>query len=123
MRRDILYFAAMAAAFVVFHRLNGYAKNNTWIYQVYAIMLVVLVVGISMKIEFSSPFLDFLGKHIFSFYMLQRLPMMVLNNKGIYAEDNVAFFILSFLLTCVIALAFDCLLSKLDTLIFHKHAN
>lgn len=121
MRRDILFFAALAVAFAVYHRLAGYVNKSTWIYQLYAMLFMILLVGISMKIEFSSPFLDFLGKHVFSIYILQRIPMMIMNNMGIYAEDNVTFFILSFLLTCILALAFDSFTKKFDALIFRNN--
>ncbi len=120
MRNDILYCAAIAFAFMAYHWLSGRTGKSTWIYQIYALFFVILVVGITMKISFNNAFLDFLGSHIFSIYILQRIPMMILNWKGIYKNDNASFFLLSFVLTCILALAYDFCMNKLDGLIFAK---
>lgn len=124
MRKDILYCAAVALAFMAYHWLSGRIGKSTWVYQLYAMFFVILLVGASMKISFQNAFLDFLGRHVFSIYILQRIPMMILNWKGIYKKDNVSFFLLSFILTCILALAFDTFMKKLDVLIFcRKQSN
>lgn len=120
MQNDILYCAAMAFAFMAYHWLSGRTGKSTWIYQIYALFFVILVVGVAMKISYCNAFLDFLGSHIFSIYILQRIPMMILNWKGIYKNDNASFFLLSFVLTCILALAYDFCMNKLDGLIFAK---
>lgn len=120
MRNDIVYCLALAAAFAAWHWVGVRAKWNDWAYQLKAVLFVVLLVGVSMKLCLDNAFLQFLGKHTFSIYILQRLPMRFLSSKGVYAEDNVALFIVCFLLTCAIAIVFDSTMQKMDRLLFFR---
>lgn len=120
MRSDLLYFAALAFVFVVYRWISHRIGVSSWVYQLYAMLFVILVALCSMKVSLDNGFLQFLGKHTFSIYILQRLPMWYLSQKGYYKGDTVAMFIISFLLTCVISLVFDWSMAKLDGFLFRN---
>ena len=59
------------------------------------------------KLVPDNPFLKFLGKHVFSIYILQRIPMMILAERGNIAAHPYSYFIITFAVTIVAALLFD----------------
>lgn len=120
MRNDLLYFIVLAAVFVAFRWVSHRVGVSSWVYQGYSMLFMILVSFLGMKINIDNGFLQFLGKHTFSIYILQRLPMWYFSQKGLYAGDPVAMFIVSFLLTCAISVAFDMAVAKLDTWIFRE---
>lgn len=120
MRNDIIYCLALVFFFMSHHWIGERSQWNDWAYQIYAMLFVVLLVGASMKVSLDNAILQFLGKHTFSIYILQRLPMWFLSSKGVYYDDNVSLFIISFLITCAMAVAFDSAMQKLDNHIFGK---
>lgn len=76
-----------------------------------------LLVLLTMKIKPGNSVLTFLGNHVFSIYILQRIPMMVLSRLG-FAAKPLQFLALSFACTVVIALLFDKITGKLDPYLF-----
>ncbi len=80
--------------------------------------LVMLVIGM-MKINIKSTVLDWFGEHIFSFFILQRIPMLFLMHFG-FADNNYAFIIFSFFGTVVMCMFYDEAMARLDKIIFKK---
>ena len=72
-----------------------------------------------MKINVSSSILDWFGEHIFSFFILQRIPMALLKFAGVN-KIPVAFIIIAFFSTVLLAMLFDTAMDKLDGKIFGK---
>ena len=120
MRNELLYFFVLAAVFVAYRWVSHRTGISIWVYQVYSMLFVILVSFVCMKVSIDNGFLQFLGKHTFSIYILQRLPMVYFSEKGLYAGDPVTMFIVSFLLTCFISVLFDEAMAKLDGLIFRE---
>lgn len=118
-RNDLLYCSVLLAVFYVFRHLERFHWVSSWIFQVYAMTFVMLVVGISMKMRLDNPFLQFLGKHTFGIYILQRLPMIFFTEKGMFVHNNATLFILCFLITCILAMLFDQLTERLDRVVFN----
>jgi hypothetical protein len=72
-----------------------------------------------MKINIRSSILDWFGEHIFSFFILQRIPMMIF----MYFKLNrnyALFVILSFFGTVFLSVLFDAAMDKLDSVLFKK---
>ncbi len=61
----------------------------------------------TMKVRFHSPILAFFGKHVFSIYMLQRIPMILLSHFGWVKETPIMSFTISLICTCLMAIIFD----------------
>lgn len=78
---------------------------------------MLIVVLVSMKIKVGNPALSMLGRHVFSVYILQHIPMTVFKRLGLI-NDNLNYFILCFAVTLLMAVAFDAVMKKLDAKLF-----
>lgn len=116
--KKILYYIAFAllAAMFVF----------TLIYSDYLYFRIIkntlfglIVIMLTMKIQVHNKILNFFGRHLFSIYIIQRLPMNTLERFGV-SSNPILFVILSFVITMCIAIPFDKLLGITDKLIFGK---
>lgn len=117
-RHDILYIGTLAAAFAVYsffssRRAQGFAFYSMWI-----ILFMALVVLLTIKIKIGNKILSFFGSHVFSIYILQRIPMIILSNLGLNTTNKYAFVIICFAVTVGIAVLFDRITDKLDKKIF-----
>lgn len=74
-------------------------------------VFVLIIVFLSMKIQSRSTLLAFLGKHVFSIYILQRLTLMLLRDL---IPNNAIYLLSSFLLTILFAYLFDNLFKFLE---------
>lgn len=74
--------------FLIFH----YFRGNILFYILHAICFVLCVNVASMFLHFHSPMLLWLGKHIFSIYILQRIPMIVGKAIGLHEEYTIIYF-------------------------------
>ena len=82
-------------------------------------MFIILLV--SMKLEVGNPVLSLFGKHVFSVYILQRIPMTIFKRLGL-VNNNLNYFILCFAATLLMAIVFDALMKKLDAKVFTPKA-
>lgn len=80
-------------------------KVNSLFFCLLSVVFAFLVVMITMKIRFRGSMVNFFGNHVFSMYMLQRIPLYIMkdscgNNIYVYACA-------SFVATVIMAVAFD----------------
>lgn len=114
MRNDLVYALAgllVLAAYAVSFRYRF--SKGIEAYTVWAVAFTLLVVLITMKITFYNAFLTWFGNHVFSVYILQRIPMMILSHLGLAQNHKYVFLIVSFIGTIVLAMLFDWLTGKL----------
>lgn len=120
MKNSITYYLSLAAALTAFillkYNLGGFRQLKT--YLLCCAFFAVCIILISMKIKFGNPFLNWLGKHSFSIYMLQRVPMIVLNESGLLDKHPELSFIITVAVTFVIAALFDRLTNLIDSKLF-----
>ncbi len=83
-------------------------------YTIWALFFVAVVVFITMKVSFRSKVLSWFGEHVFSVYILQRIPMILLNRCGLAAQNRYGFIIGVIVMTIFLAMIFDYLVGKLD---------
>ena len=81
--------------------------------------MVLLIVMITMKVRVGNNILDFFGSHIFSFFILQRIPMIILSETGVN-HTKYTFVVLSFAITICLATVFDKCMAKLDEKVYKK---
>lgn len=112
-KNDITYSLSLFVVFSLFVFSFGYIKNGVFFHSISSVLFVILLVIISAKIKFKNGFLSLMGSHVFSIYILQRIPMMIFSSFGINKNVYV-FLILSFLATIPLALIFDKLMLPLD---------
>ena len=97
-----LVLAGTLLVLVITYLLNS--KLNKLFYCVYAPAFALLVTVITVRIRGRSVVLGFLGKHVFSIYLLQRIPMGMFQNL---IGNKYIYFIVTFVITILISVAFD----------------
>ncbi len=89
-------------------------KTSIWTFHnVFYIFAVLLIVFITTNIYIKNGILEWFGSNLFSFYILQRLPMMYLKKVGL-SKDIYFYFLLSFILSVVLAYCFSKVTGYLD---------
>lgn len=120
MKNDYVYIvlgAIMAVLYWISFKNRNYGIKE---YSVWAGLFTLAVVMITMKISIKSTVLEWIGKRVFSIYILQRIPMIILTKTGFTQNSPYTFFVLAFLITLGIAVIFDYMVGKLDNVIV-KH--
>ncbi|MBP3389162.1 MAG: acyltransferase family protein, partial [Clostridia bacterium] len=92
-----------------------YVLRRTWgslvAYEISAVVFALLIVCVTAKVQIRNPFLAYCGKHLFSLFILQRLPMLALQNT-VVAENTYVYFIVCFVLTFGLAASFDFVIPR-----------
>ena len=65
------------------------------------------IVMITMKVKITNPVLEWFGNHVFSVYILQRIPMILLSRYGVADRHKYEFMIASIIVTVFLAEIFD----------------
>lgn len=78
-------------------------------YIVLAMLFALCVVSLTMKVKIGNRVLGFFGKHVFSIYILQRIPMMILQP---FISNIYLYFLVCFAVTVGMAVGFDYLFGK-----------
>lgn len=137
----LLYFVGMVL-YLVKDKIELLFKKHKWTYYAALFLLVavyivafkfrnysvlievvkhccfgVIFLLLTMKVSISNKFLEFCGKNLFSIFILQRIPMLVLAHFGI-TEYPVLFVAASILLTFLIAVPFTAAIGRLDKIVF-----
>ena len=120
MKNDYVYIVLGAIMAVLYwisfkNRIYGIKAYSVW-----ACLFTLAIVMITMKISIKSTVLEWIGKRVFSIYILQRIPMIILTKTGFTQNSPYTFFVLVFLITLGIAVIFDYMVGKLDNVIV-KH--
>ena len=76
-------------------------------YTAYAVMFIILLILITMKIRIKSRLLDWFGDHVFSVYILQRIPMIVLDYLGVLENHKYLYLVLCIVFTMILAVMFE----------------
>jgi len=118
MKNDIIYlivFAGLTTAYIYtyLHRDDRFIYYGLWSFA-----FTILTVFITMKVKFDSNILKWFGEHIFSVYILQRIPMTILDHFGVADRHKYIFLIVSLAVTCAMAALFDYLTGLLSKAIW-----
>ncbi len=101
------------AAFITLNHfliLNGKSRA---IFIPMALVFALLVVFVSMRISINNGVLRWFGKRVFGIYILQRIPMIILQQFGMN-DSPLLFAAVSFAVTIVLAEIFERCTDKLD---------
>ena len=117
LKSDVRWFLCAGLLLIPYYLC--YQRRDTHLiwYDLWGILFMVLLVLLTMKVKIGNDILTWFGSHVFSIYILQRIPMMVFTKLGM-ADHRYSFITLSFLATLVLAVLFDTALAKLDALIW-----
>lgn len=106
-----------AAVYIPFFFKRG---GGIEFYSMWCILFMALIVLLTMKVRIGNKILEFFGSHVFSIYILQRLPMIVLSKLGFAQLNKYLFVIVCFIITVILAVLFDKLMAKLDGVLFDR---
>ncbi len=116
MHNDYTYaFAAMCMVFAYCVSFVYRWQHGIEGYTVWAVSFTLMVVLLTMKISFCNPVLVWFGNHVFSIYILQRIPMMILQQRLV--NHKYMYLIMVMVSTIFIAMVFDYLTGKLSSFI------
>lgn len=76
------YFIYLILTFAAFLFMRQY-WSSLLVYEVVSVLFALLVVLITAKVQITNRFLAYCGEHLFSLFILQRIPMIALDNTAI----------------------------------------
>jgi len=117
MKNDIFWFTGFSASVVLFAYFSQNRNQNFLFYVLFTFFALAVIVLFMMKVNIKNSVFDWFGQHIFSFFILQRIPMILLKNFG-YNKEDYFFIIISFFATVFLSVIFDAFTNKLDSIIF-----
>ncbi len=121
MKNDGVWLTAFVATVTAFLYCSQNRIGNRGMELAFYLLASLLVVLFMMKVQIRSTVLDWFGSHIFSFFILQRIPMIVLKELGFAGKPHL-FLVVSFFGTVLLATLFDMLIAKINPLLFKKKA-
>lgn len=119
MKNDILWIITTTAVFTICMFGSQNRDEHLIFRMLFMCSAPVFITLLMMKIQCKSSILDWFGNHIFSFFMLQRIPMRLLEYLGLTHEPYL-FITLAFFGTVVLSTIVDEIITKLDKVIFKK---
>lgn len=94
----------------------GRHKGNFYLYETWMIALTVSVFLLTMKFEFHSRILLWLGKNLFEVYILMRIPMILF--QPYMVGHNYWYFLLCAVCTYLLVIAFSYVVRAIDKSVF-----
>lgn len=113
MHSDLTYFITVAIVALVYVLAWLNKESSFLIYELWVMCFTFGVVLLTMKISLGSSLLAFAGSHVFSIYMLQRIPLQVLAKIGLVKTHPYVGLVIVIAATVLIAVPFDALLKRI----------
>ena len=107
MKNDLIYTVTGGACVALYYLFFLKRKSGIEWYTMWGVLFMALVVLFTMKIKIGNRILDWFGTHVFSVYILQRIPMIILKHFGLNESHKYAFIVVSLFATIVLAEVFD----------------
>ena len=111
---------AAGALFAVFHFLRIYTGVYLF-FEPEALALVLTIVIALMKFKIGNPVLNWLGKNLFWVYILQRLPMNVMN-RYVPNINTYVYVVITVAVTVALTFGFSAAFKPIDKKLFPKKA-
>ncbi len=121
MKNDIVWTIGLCGIFTVFMYFSQNRRESIYHLMAFYCTMPMVITVLMMKLNVKSSILDWFGNHIFSFFLLQRIPMRIMYYTG-FNGNSYLFLAVSFLATVVLSTVFDECMNKLDKLLFKKKA-
>lgn len=100
-----------------------YRENSVLNYSLWAYLFMILLLLVTMKVKIYNKVLEWFGRHIFSIYMLQRIPMIILDHFGIVDTYKYTGLIVVFAATVLLALGFERITERLPGIGLNRAKN
>lgn len=115
-KRKILFWPVLLVLFLLF-AVFYLRRGHIVMHSICACLFTLVVVLLTTKVKLDNPVLRWLGKHSFSIYILQRIPMILFDYLG-WDANHLAFLLISLVATLVLSVAYDRFLGALDRRLF-----
>lgn len=103
-----VYWIALTAAVMGQFVVSCKADDHIWMnWTLRPVVFALLVLLITMKVRISSDAFAYMGKHLFSLFILQRLPMIALTKYGVAQYHRYYFLIICFIATIILSFLFE----------------
>jgi len=120
MKNDFLYFLVLGAAIGLYVFMLQWRWECVETYTIWAVSFTVITVMVTMKVQVNSRVLDWLGDHVFSIYILQRIPMIIFSQLPYFSSHPYAYIVCVFAAVIPLAIAYDYLTGQLSKLIWGR---
>ena len=121
MKNDFTYLFFLSFVFILYIFSYRYRwKGGIEVYSIWAIAFTLLVLFFTMKIRIGNSILEWFGNHVFSIYILQRIPMALLQRIDIVASRKYMYLISVIIITCLMAITFEYTTDKIKSFIVKK---
>ena len=94
-------------------------RQQICMYAIGAVVFALVVVMFTMKMQLGNSLLEFTGKHLFGLYIMQRLPMALLQHTAIGANAYV-YTVVCFLLMYLVGIGFSWVCEMVDEKVLGK---
>lgn len=119
-KKDVIWLGCTLGIFVLYNVFEHFKKSGLIFYELWAILFAMLIVVFTMKFKIGNKILDWVGSHVFSIYMLQRIPMMIFEKIGLAQNHKYIFVIACLAVTLGLSAGFDMITTKIDKLIYER---
>ena len=92
---------------VIWVTLRLFIEKNIVLYVIQSLVFALFLLAVTSRVSLGNKVLAWLGKHSFSIYILQRIPMLILDHFGVSIWNRWVFIIASGIATCLISWVFD----------------
>ena len=121
MRKQLTYWVVtIPLALILGMVLRFHYRDRGITYVIVSALFALFVTLATMKVNVGNAVLRFLGKHLFSIYILQRIPFMIFQN---YIENVYLFFVASLAVTLVMAVLYDMAFERVKGAVINRIAS
>ena len=121
-KNNAIYYSVtlITAGTYVGATLLHFRTGNLALVIVSRLLFTLAYVFITMKLSMNNAVLSWLGRHSFAIYVLQRIPMLILERYCLPDMNRYVFTVISLVLTIAIAYLFNLATKAIDKLLFSK---
>ena len=107
MKDNQKYLFALLISVLFFY--ISYKNHNIgdFYYQLWSLNFALIIIFITMKLHINNRILLFLGKNTFWIYILQRIPMIILQRVGIQKNSSYIYVIICFIITILLSIGYE----------------
>ena len=94
------------------YTITYFRRASFIMYPIWEFSFVTILVLVTMIIRIESRVLKWFGMHVFPFYMLQKIPVVIMSHYRINVDHPYSFTIISFVVTILLVLLYDAITDK-----------
>ncbi|MCQ2484114.1 MAG: acyltransferase [Clostridia bacterium] len=103
-KNNFIWIFSLVVLAVLYVALSRFQYAIDFVFEIRALIFALIVVFATMKFSFDNVILRYFGSNVFGVYMLQRIPMVIMQNLGLFNGRYISMkFIVTVLVTIVLA--------------------